>query len=196
MRFARVTALIAGLALSLTPMAAAKGLTKAQACGQSGCAALPRNEEGDGLIQLRGPNGGRLSAPPKAAPYYKLNFTFGRPQDGPSRTITTLFAPSARLVAAPGMTAGSLEWFPISGAVLGKAQNAVRDLEPFGAPQQWSSEIMVPTDLSPTALGSSSNRRAWLRWAFPTAAALFAFALGGCLFRRQRARRLRVPEPA
>lgn len=176
-------------ALSLTSPALAKDLTKAQACGESGCVALPRDENGDGLIQLRGSEGRPPAPPPKAAPYYTLNWEFGRPsKDGPSVRFVTLYVPSADLVAAPGMDLGSIEWFGASKRVLEKVRAAVRNLEPFAAPKRWQPEIFTATQLSSPP---SSEGRARTNWLLAGSASLLALAIAAFSARRLRVRRLR-----
>jgi hypothetical protein len=180
-----------GFALALTPAAAAKDLTRAEVCGQSGCADLPRDANGDGLIQLRGSEGREVSPAPKAAPYYLLVWEFGPPaEDGQTARFATLYAPSADLVAAPGMNPGSIEWFGASEAVLDKVREAIRGLEPFAAPQQWPTAISPPPN-NPTATAPGSDRRDWTQWAFVAGAALVVIAVVFSLARRRRLQGLR-----
>jgi hypothetical protein len=174
-----LSALVACAAIALAPAAGAKDLTEALACGESGCAALERGDNGDGLIQLRGPSG-PLTQPPALAAYYTLNFAFGRrSQNGPSAHFTTLYVPSSNLVAANGRYPGEVEWFSISGAVLEKVRNAVRELQPFAAPKRWPATIAAPSRL-PTASPAGANGRDSTPWFFALAAAL-GLGFGGLL---------------
>jgi hypothetical protein len=184
--------LVLGFALALTPAAAAKDLTRAEVCGQSGCAELPRDRNGDGLIQLRGSEGRDVSPAPRAEPYYLLVWEFGPPvEDGQTARFATLYAPSADLVAAPGMNPGSVEWFGAPEAVLDKVRGAIRGLEPFAAPKQWPTVISPPAN-NPTASARGSDRRDWTPWAFAAGAALLVIAVVFSLARRLRFRGLRA----
>jgi hypothetical protein len=186
------TILIAiAVALSLAPTAGAKDLTRAEVCGQSGCAELPRDKNGDGLIQLRGSEGREVSPAPSAERYYLLVWEFGPPvEDGQTARFATLYAPSADLVAAPGMNPGSVEWFGASEAVLDKVRGAIRGLEPFAAPKQWPTVISPPAN-NPTASAPGSDRRGWTPWAFASGAALVVIAVVFSLARRLRLQGLR-----
>ena len=185
--------LVLALALALPPLAAAKELTKAQVCGRSGCAELPRNRSGDGLIQLRGSEGREVSAPPKEGPYYLLVWEFGPPaENGQTARFATLYAPSANLVAAPGMKPGSVEWFGASKAVLDKVRGAIRGLEPFAAPKQWPTAISPPANNPPTTSAPGSDGRDWTPWAFAAGAALVVIAGAFSLARRLRLQGLRA----
>jgi hypothetical protein len=187
------TILIAiAVALSLAPTAGAKDLTRAEVCGQSGCAELPRDKNGDGLIQLRGSEGREVSPAPRAEPYYLLVWEFGPPvEDGQTARLATLYAPSADLVAAPGMNPGSIEWFGASEAVLEKVRGVIRGLEPFAAPKQWPTVISPPAN-NPTASARGSDRRDWTPWAFAAGAALVVIAVVFSLARRLRLQGLRA----
>ena len=189
MKLSAATVLAAALVLSLVPVAVAKDLTQAQVCGQSGCAALPRNEDGDGLIQLRGSEGRPLAPPPESAPYYRLIWEFGRPaKDGPSVRFATLYVPAANLVAAPGRQAGSVEWFGASEAVLEKVRTAARNLEPFAAPGQWPSTIEASAPPSSTASIPASGSREWMAWGLAAAVAIVFIGVAAFLARRLRRR--------
>jgi hypothetical protein len=181
------------LALAVPPLAAAKDLTRAEVCGQSGCAELPRDKNGDGLIQLRGSEGREVSPAPKAEPYYLLVWEFGPPvEDGQTARFATLYAPSADLVAAPGMNPGSIEWFGASEAVLDKVRGAIRGLEPFAAPKQWPTAITPPASNPPTGSAPGSDGRDRTPWAFAAGAALVVIAVGFSLARRLRLQGLRA----
>jgi hypothetical protein len=191
------TILTAALALCLTPMAAAKDLTKAEVCGQSGCAALPRDKNGDGLIQLRGSEGREVAAPPKAAPYYLLVWEFGPPAEGgQTARFATMYVPSADLVAAPGMKPGSVEWFGAAEPVLARVRAVARTLEPFPAPKRWPTAIAAPANPTPTAPTPAADGRAWLPWVLTAVATLIAiglvFALGRRMIRVRRESALTV----
>ena len=191
MKLVPATVLAVALALSLTPMAAAKDLTQAQVCGQSGCADLARDKNGDGLIQLRGSEGREVASPPKAAPYYLLVWEFGPPaEDGQTARFATLYVPSADLVAAPGMKPGSIEWFGAAESVLAKVRRAIRGLEPYSAPAQWPAVISAPA-VSPSASKPADDGREWLPWAAAGVAVLAALAFAFLLARRLRIHRLR-----
>ena len=182
----------AAVALLLAPAAAAKDLTRAEVCGQFGCAKLPRDRNGDGLIQLRGSEGREVSPAPTAEPYYLLVWEFGPPaDDGQTARFATLYAPSADLVAAPGVNPGSIEWFGASVATLDKVRGAIRGLEPFAAPNQWPTVISPPANNPPTTTVSGSDGRDWTPWAFAAAAALVVLGILGWLSRRLRLRGLR-----
>jgi hypothetical protein len=190
----RWTTILVALAVAcaLTPAAAAKDLTNAQVCGRSGCADLPRDKNGDGLIQLRGSEGREVLPPPSVEPYYLLVWEFGPPaEDGQTARFATLYAPSADVVAAPGMYAGSIEWFGASEAVLDKVRTAVRGLEPYAAPERWPRAISPPPIDAPSA-PLASARRDWTGWAVAAALALIAVAIVFALVRRIRVRRLRA----
>lgn len=187
------TILIAiAVALSLAPTAGAKDLTRAEVCGQSGCTELPRDKNGDGLIQLRGSEGREVSPAPRAGPYYLLVWEFGPPvEDGQTARFATLYAPSADLVAAPGMNPGSIEWFGTSEAVLDKVRGAIRGLEPFATPKRWPTVISPPAS-NPTASARGSDRRDWTLWALAAGAALVVIAVVFSLARRLRLHGLRA----
>jgi hypothetical protein len=190
MKRRRAVFLVLGLALALTPAAAAKDLTTAEVCGQSACAELPRDANGDGLIQLRGSEGREVSPAPKAEPYYLLLWEFGAPvEDGQTARFATLYAPSANLVAAPGMNPGSIEWFGASEAVLDRVRQTSRGLEPFAAPKEWPRVISPPAN-NPTTSSPGSDRRDWTRWAFAAGAVLVVIACS--LARRLRLQGLRA----
>jgi hypothetical protein len=179
--------LAAAVALLFAPAAAAKDLTRAEVCGQSGCAKLPRDRNGDGLIQLRGSEGRKVSPAPTAGPYYLLVWEFGPPaEDGQTARFATLYAPSADLVAAPGMNPGSIEWFGASEPVLDKVRGAIRGLEPFAAPKQWPPVISPPANNPPTTSAPGSDGRDWTPWAFAAALALAVLAVVFSLARRLR----------
>ena len=183
--------LVSALALGLVSTAAAKELTKAEACGQSGCAALQRDDRGDGLVELRG--GARnLSPSPKLMSYYKLRFQFGGPAGQVPRAFTTLYVPSGNLVGAPGMAPGSLEWYAISGSVLEKVRDAVGRLEPFGPPKSWSAAIDEPARVVTLGAASAprSDGRDWTPWLLTAAALVFVLGFGTFLARRLHIRRL------
>jgi hypothetical protein len=189
----RATFVVFALALVVAPVAAAKDLTRAEVCGQSGCAALPRDARGDGLIQLRGSEGREVSAAPKTAPYYLLVWEFGPPaEDGQTARFATLYAPSAELVAAPGMEPGSIEWFGASAAVLEKVRRATAGVEPYSAPRQWPTEISPPALDAPAAPVVGTDGRDWTRWALSAGLALAAVAFAVLLARRLRLGRLRA----
>jgi hypothetical protein len=185
------TILAAVLALSLTPLAAAKELTKAQVCGRSGCAALPRDEGGDGLIQLRGSEGRQVVTAPKPAPYYKLVWEYATPGDVPVRNAT-LYVPSADLVVANGMRPGQVEWFGAAESVLAKVRSSSRKLEPFSAPAQWPTAIAASADPPHVATAPPRDGREWLPWALAAVAVLAAIAIASLLARRLRLHRLRA----
>lgn len=191
MKLVSATLLAAAVALSLTTGAAAKDLTKAEVCGQSGCAELPRDKKGDGLIQLRGSEGREVSAPPKIEPYYLLIWEFGPPvEDGQTARFATLYAPSADLVAAPGMKPGAIEWFGASEPVLEKVRGAVGGLEPFAAPKQWPAAIHPPAVGSLATSALPSDGRNWTLWGLVAAFVVVAIWLG----RRLHLERLRPAE--
>jgi len=180
--------LVSALALGVVPTAAAKDLTNAEACGSSGCATLQRDDKGDGLIALRGPTGPTASAPERAA-YYRLSFTFGPGFDaGPKQTLTTLYVPAANLVGAPGMSPGSVEWFPAPGGVIERVQAAISDLEPYSPPTTWSAALQTPPSvyLVPSSVTTTSEGRDWTPWL--VAAAALILALGGVGFVARRIR--------
>jgi hypothetical protein len=190
-RLVSAAVLVTALALSLTPMALAKELTQAQVCGQSGCAALPRDKNGDGLIQLRGSEGREVASPPKAAPYYLLVWEFGPPAEGgQTARFATMYVPSADLVAAPGMKPGSVEWFGAAESVLAKVRRAIRGLAPYSAPAQWPAAISAPADVS-LSTSKPADARNWLPWALAGVGMLAALALAFLLGRRLRIHRLR-----
>ena len=177
------------LALAVPPAAAAKDLTRAEVCGQSGCAELPRDKSGDGLIQLRGSEGRAVSAPPSEAPYYLLVWEFGPPaEDGQTARFATLYTPSANLVAAPGMRPGSVEWFGASPAVLDKVREATSGLEPYAAPKRWPTVISPPSP-SPATSARASDGGEWARRALAAALALLVIAVVFSLARRVRLQR-------
>jgi hypothetical protein len=159
----RGTLIAVALALGsiVAPVAAAKDLSRAEVCGQSGCAALPTDDDGDGLIQLRGSEGRDVAAQPRVGPYYRLNWEFSRRVH-----FMTLYVPSADLVAAQGMDPGSIEWFGASEAVLAKVRGAARGLEPFAAPERWPAELLAATSIAqpapPTPSTESRDRRGWV----------------------------------
>jgi hypothetical protein len=183
----RRTGILLALALTLgaPPFAAAKNLTRAEVCGQSGCAELARDKSGDGLIQLRGSEGRELSPPPLPAPYYRLIWEFTPPGGGPSVRNVTLYVLSADLIAAEGMSPGSVEWFGASEAVLDKVRTAIEGLEPFAAPYGWKASLLAAPQLTPNAPAAES--RDWTRWVL--AAALVLLAAAGFLSLRLRLRR-------
>ena len=176
-------------ALVLAAPAAAKNLTDAQVCGQAGCAVLPRDEQGDGLIQLRGSEGRAVVGAPAAAPYYRLIWEFTSPAGAKVRTAT-LYVPSADLIAAQGMALGSVEWFGASEAVLDKVRKASSGLDPFAAPSGWTFSLLATPQLTPSAPAAES--RDWTSWIFGAAAVLVLLAAAGLLARRLRIRRLRL----
>lgn len=180
------------LALAVPSTAAAKDLTRAEVCGQSGCAELPRDKSGDGLIQLRGSEGRELSAPPSEAPFYLLVWEFGPPaEDGQTARFATLYTPSANLVAAPGMRPGSVEWFGATEAVLDKVRDATRGLQPYAAPKQWPT-VISPPSASPATPERASDGGEWTRWALAAALALLVLAIVFSLARRVRLQRPRA----
>ena len=180
------------LALALPSTAAAKDLTRAEACGRSGCAELPRDKSGDGLIQLRGSEGREVSAPPSEAPFYLLVWEFGPPaEDGQTARFATLYTPSANLFAAPGMRPGSVEWFGATGAVLDKVRAATRGLEPYAAPERWPT-VISPPSASPATPQRASDGAGWTRWALAAALALLVIAIVISLARRVRLQRPRA----
>ena len=180
------------LALAVPSTAAAKDLTRAEVCGQSGCAELPRDKSGDGLIQLRGSEGREVSAPPSEAPFYLLVWEFGPPaEDGQTARFATLYTPSANLVAAPGMRLGSVEWFGATEAVLDKVRDATRGLEPYAAPKRWPT-VISPPSASPATPERARDGGGWTRWALAAALALLVLAIVFSLARRVRLQRPRA----
>ena len=183
--------LLSALALGVAPTAAAKDLTNAEACGASGCATLQRDDKGDGLIALRGPTGPTASAPKRAA-YYRLSFTFGPGLDaGPKQTLTTLYAPSANLVGAPGMSPGSVEWFHAPGAVIERVQDAISDLEPYTAPRTWAAALETPPSVyiaEPAVAASGGEGRNWTPWLLAAAGLIVVLGGVGLVARRMRPR--------
>jgi hypothetical protein len=180
------------LALAVPPTAAAKDLTRAEVCGQSGCAELPRDKSGDGLIQLRGSEGREVSAPPSEAPYYLLVWDFGPPtDDGQTARFATLYTPSANLLAAPGMKPDSVEWFGAAPAVLDKVREATSGLEPYAAPERWPT-VISPPSASPAAPARAGDGGEWARLALAAALALLAIAIVFALALRVRLQRPRA----
>ena len=189
----RVLFVVFVLVLVVAPAAGAKDLTRAEVCGQSGCADLPRDKSGDGLIQLRGSRGREVSPPPKLEPYYLLVWEFGPPvEDGQTARFATLYAPSARLVAAPGIRPGSIEWFGASAAVLEKVRRATYGVDPYSAPKQWPTAISPPALDAPPAPAARNDGRDWSRWALSAGLLLAAAAVAFAFARRLRPQPMRA----
>ena|SRR5215210_567926 len=182
-------ALIAALALAAS--ASAKELKSAQVCGvDDQCAPLQDRDGTNAITNFTSP-----SPPPPTAPYYRLDFVYGEAGGPDINAFSHLFVPSKNLVAAGGETAGTIVWFPVSGAALEVIRNAAADLQPYAAPVAWPSSIDDPiftptTNPKPSPVGEAA--RDWTPWLVGAAAILLALAAGGLLARRMRVRRPRT----
>jgi hypothetical protein len=173
-----VIAVLAGFALASS--AAAKNITKAQACGEDECVALEDRQ----VMEILN-SGGAVSKPPPTAPFIRLDFTFdgGGPDEN---SFSHIFVPSTGLIGAGGETQQALLWFENDGVITARFRAVVRGLEPYPAPSAWPRNLDAPSGWTGYAPDESTN---WRPWAFAVGAAMIALSIGGLLARRLRVRR-------
>ena len=183
MKSIRALLLTAVAVLALAAPAAAKEITQAQICGDSGCTTISDRET---LRSL--PHGGEATAePPAAAEFYTLAFTFEAARE--QHQFRMYYVPSANLLAANGQTPAALAWFTVDGEALDAIRAAVDGLEPFPALERgWPAEIKSPARLRTAGRAAEEDGAPFLPWIALAAGAVAFAALGGLtiVLRRRR----------
>lgn len=120
--------LAAALAVAVAPLAGAKGLEDARACGPGGCASLSH----EAALAVFG-GGPPASAPRGPVPFYELRARMFDPaaEDGRGPEVTTIVVPSRRLVRTEDGA-----WTRAQAPAVRALRREARSVEPF-APRRF-----------------------------------------------------------
>jgi hypothetical protein len=157
-------------ALAVASTASAKGSVPGRACGAESCIALDGGPKS--LIILD--HDAKRAAPPPA-PYYRLHYSAAGV--GPHYFVTP------RFLAVETAGGRALQWYALTGTGPDRLRTAIRDLEPYEAPDEWPTRIEVPVE---TRAGGT-DAFTWL-----IGALLVAVAAGAVVASRVRVRRPRA----
>jgi hypothetical protein len=133
------------IALVAVSPASAKGSVPREACGAETCVQLDGGRES--LIFLD--HDAKRAAPPPA-PYYRIEYS--APAVGPQYFVVP------RFLAVETAGGRALQWYALNGTGPDRVRAAIRDLEPYEAPDEWSTRIEVPVD----SRNGGTDAFAWL----------------------------------
>jgi hypothetical protein len=118
-------------ALALAAPAAAKELAKAELCGPSGCATVTGRHD----LALVPTGSENTAAPPPLGAYHELMITMAEgPDVHDTRTWTIWYIPSAGMIAAPGVSGGTV-FHPVYGEAATFMKALAKTVEAYPAPR-------------------------------------------------------------
>jgi len=179
MRLLQVMVVVVG-ALVFAPTAVAKGLPPERVCGEPACVQLD-GRSGSVIVV----DGNAARPAPAVGGYYRLDYS--NDGSGPSYDFSHLFVPSGNLIGVDTEAAGRVRWFALYGGGLDRLREAIGELEPFRAPEQWPASIETAISI-PAADADGRDWMPYMLMAGLIVLTLVGFALV--------ARRLRIRRPS